>query len=602
METTSHPTSSRGFTIQSKLLRIDTDEDEDAEEEAVEVMVTPPSAKPLSSIANFQREESVSPTANFRSKPNSTVVLPAASGPSHAKDLSIIAEIDEIEKSRAVSPQKNGPVIHDNSISYKVRDPTNPDVMNTVTVPYYEDDRSFFDSEPTTTTASFPLDPFARDYETHELPAVISDSAQPTIQTHPPDSPAPTTLTRKPSIPVFPTLPMPSPLHKSTRESTTMGYGQPSTTGGTGTRKTSWLQKARDVKRTSVVTGPGPGPKRKSGELLDVDSSAAYGRATKIAKTSIEDGVTDALAIKDKGKQPDRPTIPPFKPISRELPLRETYTVQVPSNTEENTDGMIDILKRTIDTMGARAGKSFGKSLGGTAATAAAAEAKAAAEARLAQRDAKGSDDARQGRLSVSDLIGNFEGDSSKPKTSEPHEARERPPSNPPRAAIPQVSVDSRMSISTTPPDSPPPSHAQAAAYDLPSLRLVTELPPRLVSNLPPQRPATIPVPKFQVQRPFSAQPSYASLQSESQSPSQQQSQSTQGTYVSAIFDRNNTWTQSSLDTDYSQGYTQTQTLPDSQSYYEEKTTTVTSTKEIRPADGYAHLTIFLDICSHRTV
>ncbi|KIJ47348.1 hypothetical protein M422DRAFT_45882 [Sphaerobolus stellatus SS14] len=518
------------------------------EEHAVEVMVTPPSAKPSSTTTDTRHVDSYSPTAHRATKPSSNAQLLDKPAPNESQDLSMIAETDENDISRMPSPAKQaGPVIRDKEISFRIPiDPSNPDgPMDTVTVPYYEDDRSFFDSEPTSTTASFPLDPYARDYETHELPTVVPES-EPAPQ--PPRSP-PAAAPRKtggPVQPVLPSLPGPSPpLRKSTRDGLppTINLGQVAQAA----KRTSWLQKARDVtaKRTSVVSGT----KRKSGEmLLDDPTEEAWGRDTKIAKTSLEHGVSEALS--GKGKQLEKPTIQPFKPISKP---RDIYVPPVQINNlhgvvEDDTEEMVNLLKQRVDGLGAR-GKSFGKSFGGMIGAAAGAEvkaateAKAAAEARLAQRDG-----ARHGRLSVSDLIGSFETGSDVKKASDP-----KPMQPPPRPATPhQTSKEARESISTTPSDSPPAQFTVPIADPVPA-------PVRVVNTIP----------KFQVQRSalqHQPQPSYTwSSQGEShefQASQSQPTQSTQETYVSALFDDADgvTSTRSSFGTEYTQTQTQTQT------------------------------------------
>ncbi|KAF8517349.1 hypothetical protein JB92DRAFT_2906603 [Gautieria morchelliformis] len=436
-------------------------------------------------------------------------------------DLSAIAEGDENEMSRGslASNRPHGPVIRDKEISYHVpADPKNTNgAMSTVTVSYDpnpddEDDddaqafpspldRTFNDSEPTSTASSFPIDPYARDYETHELPLIVPEHA-PTKLPYPHSPPAPA-LIRKASVPVLPSLPGPSPI----------------TTGTvTGTRS-SWLNKARDVtaKRASVVSGV----KRKSGELNgDTDYRTAtdvHARATKAAKTHAEGGVTDGFSDKEKGKI----IIQPFKAIVSAKPKEQSHDLSQADATapDGNSEGMMNILKRTVEGLGARVGKSMGKSLGGAAATAAAAEAKAAAKARLAQREVKGSDATRQGRLSISDLVGASEsGGAGKGKERESSVLEFKPLQQAPTSPAPEP----RASISTTPPDSPP-----------------APIPQTISSH------GHITIPKFTVQRAITKELSLELPESQQSLPS------TQSTYVSSIFDGQSTWPQSSFGTEY---------------------------------------------------
>ena len=306
------------------------------------------------SVARTESEESaLSLSSSANGVPNasdidfglSSTLNPPVGNPE--AELSVIVEGDENEMSRRslASTRPTGPIIHE-EISYnKFTDPDKPNgTTSPITAscdPHTDDDdddtqafpsaldRTFNDSEPTSTASSFPIDPYARDYETHELPQVVAEHALPEPS---PRSPTAPTLIRKASVPVFPSLPGPSPLRKSTRDSVVSGATvnpRSSTTTGTvtGTRS-SWLNKARDVaaKRAGVVSGV----KRKSIDLTGgtdyTISTEAYARASKVAKTQADGGIADT-----------------------------------PSDTE------------------------------------------------LAQREVKDPDGTRQGRLSVSDLVGAFE-------------------------------------------------------------------------------------------------------------------------------------------------------------------------------------------------
>ena len=533
------------------------DGDDEQEEEAVAVLVTPPSTRMPPSIESKASAPLLSLSVNGIPKLsdlNSEVPLISnATTTNPGVDLSVIAEGNESAMSQTSLPstQPAGPIIGDKESTYRIpADPNNINgALSTATVSYdpvaNDDDddtqafqvaldRTFNDSEPTSTAGSFPTDPYARDYETHELPHVVAEHSptEPSI----PYSPQAPTLTRKASVPVLPSLPGPSPLRKSARDPAvggpTAGNMRPSTTGGTITgSRSSWLNKARDItaKRASVVSGV----KRKSGDLTgDTDhtlATNAYARAAKVPKTIVDGGVSEALT--DKAKLQGTLGIQPFRPIVPAKAKEKEQPHDPVVSADGNSEGMMNILKRTVEGLGARVGKSMGKSLGGAAATAAAAEAKAAAEARLAQREAKGSDGTKQGRLSVSDLVGAYEsGAIRQGKDREFSDPKAKGHTSPPVPLSPHVVPGSRASVSTTPPDSPPATR----------------------SHIPPQQD-TYAIPKFTVQRPVAWEPSYGPPESQQSQPS------TQSTYVSSMFDDHSTWPQSSFDTEYtaSQGLSQ---------------------------------------------
>lgn len=460
---------------------------DEQDEQDVAVLITPPSTQAVVTAEFKGSVLSPSLSANDVSKSlDSDFGPPSTSDATMVNpgvDLSVIAEGDESAMLQAsLHPiRPAGPIIREKEISYHIpTDPSNPNgALATVTVSYDPNadddddtnafpavfDHSFNESEPTSTASSFPIDPYARDYETHELPQMVAEHPQ--AKQPQPHSPQAPTLTRKASVPVFPSLPGPSPLRKSTRDpvnGAVAGNTGPSTsTSVTGTR-TSWLHKARDVtaKRASVVSGV----KRKSGVLTgETDYTMvtdAYARATKVVKTDADGGVSDVLSSKERreGKFP----IQPFRAIVPSK-AKEQSEISVTS-PGGNSEGMMSMLKRTVEGLGTRVGKSMGKSLGGAAATAAAAEAKAAAEARLAQREAKGSDGTRQGRLSVSDLVGAFETGTAGNGMEQEQEDPKTTVHPLPMPPIPAVSK-SRVSVTTTPPDSPPTTQSQGSASTL---------------------------------------------------------------------------------------------------------------------------------------
>jgi hypothetical protein len=312
-----------------------------------------------------------------------------------------------------------------------------------------------------------------------------------------------TSLLSKPSEkvqpPSFPTLPEPMPLRKSTRirdpsvSAVMLGVATP----GAAAKRTSWLAKAREVKALegTVKKSHMPamtstsnampisaiqflqGTKRKSGDMLagtqlGVQEEPVVQKAAKIeaGETAPRNLREKSLSVLNSNFEEDSEQ---FTKNSTGEPFRDPDTSQ---------EVVLHQLKKAVEELGVRAGKMMGKSLGGDAATAL-AEAKAAAEARLAERNwtaTEGSvavgqgaalmtsdvnDDDKVvpmrpslsvnihgGRLSVSDLF---------PKEGhikEKHKVPERvfhKLVHPPVFSAKEVE-STRMSTSTTPPNTPP--------------------------------------------------------------------------------------------------------------------------------------------------
>ncbi|KAJ6575103.1 hypothetical protein B0H19DRAFT_1127175 [Mycena capillaripes] len=230
---------------------------------------------------------------------------------------------------------------------------------------------------------------------TEPLPAVTEDAND--VETAFKASPSsPKGLTHKASITSFPSLPAPLPFRKSIRAppdpSAVHGNLGAATPGGAlGGKRTSWLMRAREVKALeitvkkpnpapSVAPGASSGNKRKSGDMFGVLGATGLEveeRKPKVAKT-IEGDVAPM-----KPKSPDSAKPKPEQDI-------EQPRIQPP----EEQEGLLVQLKRTVDGLGSRFGKSLGKSLGGAAAANALAEARAAAEARIAERHHKEEEEA----------------------------------------------------------------------------------------------------------------------------------------------------------------------------------------------------------------
>ena len=316
------------------------------------------------------------------------------------------------------------------------------------------------------------------------------------------DEPSSNTLNRKPSLSQI-GLPAPSPLHKSTRTGREPSMGAAL---GPGTKRGSWLVKAREVKameiagkRASSTLGAGLGlgilgAKRKSGDMLEIAGMGGpiagpskvgddEERATKAAKLtedadSARRGRYKLMSVEEPPSLSPKPTVQMKLRASTVPP--EDFTVPIQFMDED--EPLLDTFKRQLE--GVRTGKSMGKSLGGTAA-AALAEARAAAEARVAERNKleRGSDvgtavnesvvqddrhtadpqvapapgktvsipDSHK-RLSMSDLLG-----PSYNKEQSPSTGREPPL---PALNIEAAHANANTSTSTTPPNSPPPRPA----------------------------------------------------------------------------------------------------------------------------------------------
>ncbi|KAF9229272.1 hypothetical protein BS17DRAFT_722847 [Gyrodon lividus] len=260
-----------------------------------------------------------------------------------------------------------------------------------------------------------------RDALTAPLPVIPVSNSAPALamMSLPLNVSPPRTQAHKSSISGFPTLPAPSPLRKSMRvpqDAATISV-IPSTTPAPAPaplgKRTSWLMKAREVKamegtttrpstlgNITIAVAPNAiaaprvstAVKRKSGDMLGALSCALDKnedqRKSKAAKSTEADV---APLISDEKENTIERGIPAVKAEPAAAP---TYNVQphdmdideqlVPLNDNE---GFIGQFKRTVEGLGARAGKSMSKSLGGAAAAAALAEARAAAEVRVAERN-----------------------------------------------------------------------------------------------------------------------------------------------------------------------------------------------------------------------
>ncbi|KZT30592.1 hypothetical protein NEOLEDRAFT_1126184 [Neolentinus lepideus HHB14362 ss-1] len=427
--------------------------------------------------------------------------------PEPLKELSIIAEDDEVgERSRqpSLSGENRTSNVHlappaTQTGSSDVLESAVPSASEEVNVP--TSDRPLFNSTPVALdltqnpdliTVSHPSDRAPSsdgDAQSTAIPVPLDDVIMVPLKD---TKTSPKMLNRKASIPMFPSLPAPSPLRKSMRAPREPSVGTslhstvstPAAVGGVGGKRTSWLVKAREAKAIEVPAKRAQTPKqttssqtmlreasgglkRKSDEMLhpspwNADAHARMEedeRRSKVAKLSQDVEVKDTQHHETHGSRPGSP-----------------HTTDAPPEDD------FARLKRTVQEFG-RTGKSLGgKSLGGPAAAAALAEARKAAEAKVAERNkvqnpavpsesiehvvedverappvnppaelsSAGASDAK-GRLSMSDLVGDDKQMESIKETSSV-------PSGPAGTSSPVPPLSRGViSDSTTPPNSPPP-------------------------------------------------------------------------------------------------------------------------------------------------
>lgn len=163
-------------------------------------------------------------------------------------------------------------------------------------------------------------------------------------------------------------------------------------------KRTSWLTKAREVHQEAKTlthnkrTEPHPGPsetsattnhlakstKRKPSEVFDgVQVPPRHsGKVQKVTETDVQTNATREQHEKEKWEEKEK---------ENEMDIHQEPRSDPDIFDEEDP---LHTLKRTVEGLGFRAGKSMGKSIGGLAA-AALAEARATAEARIAEKTEK---------------------------------------------------------------------------------------------------------------------------------------------------------------------------------------------------------------------
>ncbi|KAF8640492.1 hypothetical protein AX17_000154 [Amanita inopinata Kibby_2008] len=207
----------------------------------------------------------------------------------------------------------------------------------------------------------------------------------------------------KPNIASFPPLISSAPLRKSMRVNVEHSTGVSSldvvTPGaGIGSKRTSWLQKARQAKALEIA-GKKTAMSLSSASLLQLPSGPPTNSTKrKSADLSAPDAVEEDEERHHKAAKNAENESAPTNGISAEretIAFHSSHTSPPPmeaprlDNRPSDEEGMLDRLKKTVSDLGSRTGRGMGKSLGGSAAASALASARAAAEARIAERNMK---------------------------------------------------------------------------------------------------------------------------------------------------------------------------------------------------------------------
>jgi len=517
---------------------------------------------PIQPPNNVRNKPADQPAASLQSVPEQRESLELLAPATDNNDLSIIAEDEEpSERSRSST---SGSRIETTSVSLPVRMPTPPPIPELPPVPEMHTSNSSLGRASNTshresnaasissmdTFHSIPLDssadlqraemeeplpaepemePMVIEEDTGPLPvlAPISVDTSDHVMADSQDEFAPpaTRANEKPlTAPSFPTLPEPMPLRKSMRPprdpSMTAVMGGAATPGAPAGKRTSWLMKAREIKKLETgkksyvppVPASGPvfeptaplvlGTKRKSGDMLEMAHSTpeTEERQAKVVKTI--EGESAPRKSKEKAPEPVREppeSSPPSKP-----PIESVLSADI----SQEGAGVLNLLKKTVEGLGVRVG--MGKSLGGGAATVL-AEARAAAEARLAERDRKEDEMTmalglaaastehahlshepatrqNEGRLSVSDLF------PAEGRMKEKHRVPEKVfhKATPPPTFHSKEHDSTRMSTSTTPPNSPP-AHSSSSSQPM----VFSKPPPVFVPPTSVQTATTSKVPSY---------------------------------------------------------------------------------------------------------
>ena len=186
----------------------------------------------------------------------------------------------------------------------------------------------------------------------------------------------------------FPIIGAPSPLRASVRAP--LDPSSVTAANNKGSMRSSWLVKAREAKaleettkryhNISIEKDLSVSLKRKSEEVFDHEDEVHYfgseDRKIKMSKANADSAAQNYSHFASQ-----------FESGSRTGQVDVLMGDEHMRELVEDPEGMIGRLKKTVDGLNAKAGKSLNRSLGGAAATAL-AEAKAAAEAKVAEKNA----------------------------------------------------------------------------------------------------------------------------------------------------------------------------------------------------------------------
>ncbi|KAF9056149.1 hypothetical protein BJ165DRAFT_1606374 [Panaeolus papilionaceus] len=512
-------------------------------------------------------------------------------------DLSVIAEDDEPSERSQILPPKNQSDSYSGTTSSRVSKGKEEEEVLQTLPPKSDmeiDDQPIYEGPEVVATQTDdqllelsihekPLDEVDTRLETED---VLMDDAQ-EYTTHMQIDPKVSEKTAT----YFPFLPDPAPLRKSIK----LGAQTPG--AAIGGKRTSWLKKGRDLKALEMTIQkplpasnsnpatqpPSQGTKRKSGDPSPSTQSTTTGhgesRQSKVAKLSkgespssnLEDTKTTVNATTSRANQMDAEEgIPEFA-----------------------QEGVLDRLKKTVEDLGSRPGKSMmAKSLGGDAAVAL-AEARAAAEERVAKRDRIEEEHtmAMQKPFSVldsvelplktsgsgSDILDLFPGEG---RMKEKGKAPEKPFQFMPKETSATFANEDlkRTSISTTPPNSPPPKvtssqppppppvvfNKPTPVFVPPASLLVQEPAPSVFSSKPAPKPSPI----FSVpNNPFAA--ALSSFAEKYVSPPLTTHSTLESVQSDRIFDDDTTpaWLPTTQNTEYTQSQPQTQICDEDDSW-----------------------------------
>lgn len=343
-------------------------------------------------------QEESTELASSNNDPQDILMQGRHTASTHAQpvELSVIAEADEgMERSRSsIQPAPKSPPRNNDAQSQvtpmQVDDPArvapHDEAIFPIPRPHSEDDTHLASTSSTSSFHSIPLDsPLAKTTSEARKPEEPS-TCDITVPIRDPElqPPSPKPATHKSVLSALPTLPEPIPLRKSmraARDPSVGGVMHGAATPGNATagKRTSWLMKAREAKAMVGIV------KKSIANHPPVATPGLVGAKRKSEETSdpAEPGDEERLF---KVIKLEKDETAPTKAASPKVPgLQADVPVEVIERSSQ--DGMLDLLKKKVQGLEARNEK-LGNKVHGDAA-AALAEARAQAEARIAERNHK---------------------------------------------------------------------------------------------------------------------------------------------------------------------------------------------------------------------